>query len=153
MSILSQLKKNKIQSSCFYRKAIKLVLTLASHMCNIEKWYRWTYLQGKNRDADVDNKLWSQAKGVGRVNLEIMINIYTLPLIAQSVKRLPEVQETWIQFLDWKDPLEKEMATHSSIRAWRIPWTEETGRLQSVASQESDTTEWLSTHTHTHYHV
>ena len=43
--------------------------------------------------------------------------------------------------LDWKDPLEKEMATHSSIRAWRIPWTEETGRLQSVGSQESDTTE------------
>jgi len=87
------------------------------------------------------------------MNLEIMINIYTLPLIAQSVKRLPEMQETWLRFLGWKDPLEKEMATHSSIRAWRIPWTEETGRLQSVGSQESDTTERLSTHTHTHYHV
>ena len=61
--------------------------------------------------------LWSQAKGVGRMNLEIMINIYTLPLIAQSVKRLPEMQETWLQFLGWKDPLEKEMATHSSTFA------------------------------------
>ena len=69
------------------------------------------------------------------MNLEIMINIYTLPLIAQSVKRLPEVQETWIQFLDWKDPLEKEMATHSSILAWRIPWMEEPDGLQSMRLQ------------------
>ena len=51
------------------------------------------------------------------MNLEIMINIYTLPLIAQSVKRLPEMQETWLQFLGWKDPLEKGMATHSIILA------------------------------------
>ena len=48
-------------------------------------------------------------------------------LIAQSVKNLPEVQETQILFLGWEDPLEKEMATHSSILAWRIPWTEEPG--------------------------
>ena len=45
-----------------------------------------------------------------------------------------------VQFLGWEDPLEKEMTTHSSILAWRIPWTEEPGRLQSVGSQESDTT-------------
>ena len=49
-------------------------------------------------------------------------------LIAQSVKNLPAMQETWVQFLGWEDPLEKEMATHSSILAWRIPWTEEPGR-------------------------
>ena len=45
-------------------------------------------------------------------------------LIAQLVKNLPTMQETWVQFLGWEDPLEKEMATHSSILAWEIPWTQ-----------------------------
>ena len=53
-------------------------------------------------------------------------------LVAQMVKNLPAAQETWIQSLGWKDPLEKGMATHSSILAWRIPWTEDPGRLQSM---------------------
>ena len=48
------------------------------------------------------------------------------------------MQETWAQTLGWEDPLEKEMATHYSSLAWEIPWTEETGRLQSMALQESD---------------
>ena len=56
-------------------------------------------------------------------------------LVAQLVKNLPTMQETWVRFLDWEDPLEKEMATHSSMLAWRIPWTEEPGRLQSMESQ------------------
>ena len=51
------------------------------------------------------------------------------------VKRLPAVQETGVQSLGWEDPLEKEMATHSSTLAWKIPWTEEPGRLQSMGSQ------------------
>ena len=51
---------------------------------------------------------------------------------SQTVKNLPARQETWVQFLGWEDPLEKGMATHSSILAWRIPWTEESGGLQSV---------------------
>ena len=50
-------------------------------------------------------------------------------LIAQWVNHLPAMQETWIRFLDQEDPLEKEMATYSSILAWRIPWTEEPGGL------------------------
>jgi len=50
------------------------------------------------------------------------------------------MQETWVGFQGQEDPLEKEMATHSSILTWRIPWTEEPGRLQSMGSQESDTT-------------
>ena len=54
------------------------------------------------------------------------------------------MQETWVQSLGQEDPLEKEMATHSSILAWRIQWREETYRLQSVGSQESDTTERLT---------
>ena len=56
-------------------------------------------------------------------------------LMAQRVKRLPAMQETQVQSLGWEDPLEKEMVTHSSILAWKIPWTEEPGRLQSMGSQ------------------
>ena len=54
---------------------------------------------------------------------------------AQSVKNLSEMQETWVLSLGQKDPLEKGMATYSSILAWRIPWTEEHGMLQSIGSQ------------------
>ena len=56
-------------------------------------------------------------------------------LVAQIVKNLPAVQETRVWSLGREDPLEEEMATHSSISAWRIPWTEEPGRLQSTGSQ------------------
>ena len=56
-------------------------------------------------------------------------------LVAQRLKRLPAMWETWIQCLGWEDPLEKEMATHFSILAWRIPWMEETSGLQSTGSQ------------------
>ena len=55
--------------------------------------------------------------------------------MAQKAKNPPAMQETWIQSLGWKDPLEEVMATHSSILAWEIPWTEEPGRLQSMGSQ------------------
>ena len=54
---------------------------------------------------------------------------------AQTVKRLPIMQETWLQSLSQEDLLEKEMSTHSSILAWKIPWTEEPSRLQSMGSQ------------------
>ena len=50
-------------------------------------------------------------------------------LVAQMVKNLPAMQETWVQFVGWEDPLEKGMATHSSVLAWKIPWTEEPGGL------------------------
>ena len=59
------------------------------------------------------------------------------------------MQETWVRSLGWEDPLEKEMATHSSILAWRIPCTEELGGLQSMGRKESDTTERLHIHTFT----
>ena len=55
--------------------------------------------------------------------------------MAQRLKCLPAMQETLVQSLGWEDPLEKEMATHSSILAWRIPWTEEPGGLESTGSQ------------------
>ena len=55
--------------------------------------------------------------------------------VAQMVKHLPTMWDTWVQFLGQEDPLEKEMATHSSTLAWKIPWTEEPGRLQSMGLQ------------------
>ena len=56
-------------------------------------------------------------------------------LVAQMVKRLPAMRETWVRFLGREDPLEKEMAIHSSTLAWKIPWMEEPGRLQSMGSR------------------
>ena len=60
-----------------------------------------------------------------------------MALVAHLVKNLPAVQETWVRSLGWEDPLEKEMATHSSIIAWKISWTEEPGKLQSMGSQRA----------------
>ena len=56
-------------------------------------------------------------------------------LVAQMIKNLPAIQETWVQSLGQEHPQEKEMAIHSNILAWRIPWTEDPGRLQSMGSQ------------------
>ena len=65
------------------------------------------------------------------------------------IKNLPAEQETWVRSLGWEDPLEKEMATHSSILAWRVPWTKEPGGLHAVHGiTELDTTEQLSTAQH-----
>ena len=61
-------------------------------------------------------------------------------LVAQLVKNLPAMQEIWVQSLGWEDPLEKGMATRYRILAWRIPWPEEPGWLQSVGCKESDMT-------------
>ena len=72
---------------------------------------------------------------------------FMVSLVTQMVKNLPAMGETQVQSLGWEDPLEKGMVIHSSIFAWKIAWTEELGRLQSMRSQESDTTEPLSTHT------
>ena len=66
---------------------------------------------------------------------QIHTHINGLPRCTQMVKNLPAVQETRVQSLGWEVPLEKGMATHSSIPAWRIPWTEEPGMLQSMGSQ------------------
>ena len=63
------------------------------------------------------------------------IYIYGASLVAQMVKRLPTMWKTRVRSLGWEDPLEKEMATHSSILAWKIPWTEEPGRLQFMGLQ------------------
>ena len=72
-------------------------------------------------------------KNVGKYQL------FCAPPVAQLVKNLPAMQETGIRFLGWEDPLEKEMAIHYSIPAWEIPWTEESGGVQSMGSQDLDT--------------
>ena len=71
-------------------------------------------------------------------------------LVTQTVMNPPAMQESWVQSLGQDDPLEEGMATHSSILAWRIPWTEEPGALQFMGSQRVDMTEQL---THTHENV
>ena len=73
---------------------------------------------------------------VGKV-IFILFNMLSrlASLVAQREKRLPVVQETWVLSLGQEDPLEKEMATHSSTLAWKIPWTERPGRLQSMGLQ------------------
>ena len=65
-----------------------------------------------------------------------VLSIGSISLVAHMVKNLSAIQETQVQFLGQEDPLEEEMATHSSILAWRIPWTEQLGGLQSIESQK-----------------
>ena len=71
-------------------------------------------------------------------------------LMAQKVKNLPAMQQTQVLYLGWEDPLEMEMATHSSILAWEIQWTEEPGVLQSMGSQSNST---KRSHMHTVFHL
>ena len=63
------------------------------------------------------------------------IYLLVASLVAQRVKRLPAMRETWVQSLGWEDPLQKEMATHSSTLAWKIPWTEKPGTVHRSQSQ------------------
>ena len=76
--------------------------------------------------------------------LKIVLNFFLMfgaSLVVQLVKNLPVIQETPVQSLGWEDSLEKEVASQYSIPAWRIPWTEEPGRLQSVGSQKKSDTQ------------
>ena len=65
----------------------------------------------------------------------VLLIVIWASLVAQRVKRLPAMRETWVRSLGWEDPVEKAVATHSSTFAWNIPWMEELGRLQSVGLQ------------------
>ena len=65
----------------------------------------------------------------------LIVSLGRASLVAQTVKNLSAMQETWVRSLGWEDPLEKEMAAHSGILAWKIPWTTEPGRLPSMGSQ------------------
>ena len=79
--------------------------------------------------------MYGKITGTEILEIISVLNILRASLVAQRLKCLPTMQETWVRSLGWEDPLEKEMAIHSSILAWRIPWTEEPGGLQSTGSQ------------------
>ena len=81
----------------------------------------------------------SQSMKITALDALLVVQTY-VSLVAQTIKNPPAVQETWVRSLGQEDPLEKGMATHSSIITWRIPWTEKPGRLLSMESQESDIT-------------
>ena len=81
-------------------------------------------------------------------------DIYTVwaSLVTQLVKNLPAMWKTWFRSLGWEDPLEEGMVAHSIILAWRIPWTEEPGRLQSMGSQRVGQ-DWMTKHSTAHTHT
>ena len=88
---------------------------------------------------------WSPGSPLQYSDLENSMDytVYGASLEAQRLKRLPAMWETWVGSLSWEDPLQKEMATHSSSLAWRIPWMEKLGGLQSTGRKKWDTTERL----------
>ena len=81
----------------------------------------------------IKRALGQEARGVWYIRW--VLSGCTTSLVAQTVTHLSMMWETWVRALGWEDPLEKEMAIHSSTIAWKIPWTEEAGRLQSMGSQ------------------
>ena len=91
----------------------------------------WGRLSGENSTL----KKAKSGIRLSPLNLRCPSAIHRPHLVAQMVKNPPAMQETQVQSLGWENPLEKGMAIHSSILAWRIPWTEESGRLQSMGSQ------------------
>ena len=90
----------------------------------------WTEEPGELQSGP-SHKSWTRLKRLSTQNAHIKWT----EVVTQLVKNQPAMQETQVQSLVWEDPLEKEMATHSSILAWKISWTEESGGLQSMGSQ------------------
>ena len=109
-----------IQSQTRLKRLSNLVNTSIKTMRKLFWCGNWSY----SYRLWTEYKVWSYLKYIHR----------DFP-VAQTVKNLPARQETWVSSLDWEVPLEKGMAIHSSILAWRIPWTEKPGGLQSMGSQ------------------
>ena len=89
----------------------------------------WKFQRGANGHQ---RRFWVGTWIMGYPRISRGLPVIRASLVAQMVKYLPAMRETWIQFLGQEDPLEKEMAIHSSTLAWKTPWTEEPGRLQSM---------------------
>ena len=118
-----------------------LVLRFQPHPSFVGVLY-WETVRGdlpciqETRDACSPQWCYAAIRGwVSALHLSWSIVNERASLVPQTVKNLPAVRETWVWSLGWEDPLEEGMATHSSILAWRIPWTEEQGGLQSMGSQ------------------
>ena len=138
-------------------KYVRKTNTIWCHLCvksNI--WQKWTYLQNRNRLTDTENRLAAAKwEGVGkgwsgRLGIKMQTTVYWMDkqgstsLVAQTVKHLSTMWEIWVRSLGWEDSLEKEMATHSSTLALKIPWTEELGAgYYAWGCKELGTTERL----------
>ena len=101
----------------------------------MSEWMQQERQGGSNGQESLEVQ-WSREMGV---SLELRKG--RASLVAQSVKKLPAVRKTWVRSLGREDPLEEGMATHSSILAWRIPWTEKPGSYSPWGRKELDTTE------------
>ena len=116
----------------------------------------WTVLLVQGRERGVDLSYfpfflatslflpWSSPLSLHSLIFLVYWHPSVTSLVAQMVKRLPTMWETQVRSLGWEDPLEKEIATHSSTLAWKIPWTEEPGRLQSMGVTKSRTRLYVS---------
>ena len=108
------------------------------------KWRARTWTQDRKHHG---LRFWFHSQEASRLKL-VLDFIDSVMMMAQQVKNPPtmqETQETWVQSLGQEDPLEEEMATHSRILTWKIPWTEEPGRLQAWGCKELGTTEQMYT--------
>ena len=123
---------------CWVEMEKSLIFEGGKHVLNIDSnvlhQKAWNQYEGFRKGSPKwsDTKPFAACKGW-------LMHIWA-SLIAQSVKNLPAMWETWVWFLSREDPLEEEMATHFSTLAWRIPWTKEPSSLQSMGLQESNTT-------------
>ena len=104
----------------------------------LETWWFQSRVRQNQLEQDTMLYIWSQnCRSRNYFHFAFYVGQTSKPyfLMAQMVKSFPAVRETWVRYLDWEDPLEKEMATHSNILAWRNPWMEEPGGLQSMELQ------------------
>ena len=118
---------------------VKQLSCINAYILNLDRWCWWTYSQGSNGGIKrLSLNIWLYPTYVWCeyiIDYKLDLGFSGPFLVAQLVKNLPAMQETWFQSLGWEDPLEKEMATHFTILAWKISWTEESGGLQSMGLQ------------------
>ena len=123
-------KMNIISEGKKWRGQINIILWVLSKGADSTAWSRVCFPLTINNQSICEIKNF-----VGKTNSETSSKHIGASLVAQIVKNLPAMQETQVRSLAWEDPLEKWMTAHSSILAWRNPWTEEPGRLQSMESE------------------
>ena len=126
------------KTSCMHAKSLQLCLTLCDPMdCSLPGSSVHGIPQARILEwvAISFSRVFSPTRDRTQVSCNAGDTSLIPYLVAQRVKHLPAMQETWVRSLCQEDPLEKEMATHSSTLAWKIPWTKKPGRLQSMGSQ------------------